>query len=107
MSVSWDTLVETCNEWLKPEALSDYCPNGYRQGKADVSKVVAGVTASRALIERAIEARADVLLVHHGFFWKSPCPLPGTDMSEYRVSLSTISICSLITYLWMFTYVGQ
>lgn len=98
MSVSRDTLVETCNEWLKPEALSDYCPNGLQiQGKADVSKVVAGVTASRALIERAIEARADVLLVHHGFFWKGE-PLPITGHRYERISRLIKHDINLLAY---------
>jgi putative NIF3 family GTP cyclohydrolase 1 type 2 len=29
-----------------------------------------GVTASRALIEAAIAARADAIFVHHGLFWR-------------------------------------
>ncbi len=75
MAVSLETLVNTCNAWLKPETISDYCPNGLQvQGNAQVSKVVGGVTASRAMIERAIDAGADALLVHHGFFWKGEAP---------------------------------
>ena len=33
-------------------------------------KVVAGVTASQALVDAAIARRADALLVHHGWFWR-------------------------------------
>ena len=33
--------------------------------------MVCGVTASQALIDRAIAHGADALLVHHGWFWKS------------------------------------
>ena len=32
--------------------------------------LVSGVTASRALIEAAIEADADAIFVHHGLFWR-------------------------------------
>ena len=35
-----------------------------------IQKLVTGVTASRALIEAAIAARADAILVHHGLFWR-------------------------------------
>ena len=50
----------------------DYCPNGLQvEGRDRVRKIVCGVTASRALIEAAIERGADALLVHHGWFWKS------------------------------------
>jgi dinuclear metal center YbgI/SA1388 family protein len=49
----------------------DYGPNGLQvEGKAEVLKIVSGVTASLALIEAAIEAKADAILVHHGLFWK-------------------------------------
>ena len=49
----------------------DYCPNGLQvEGRADVRRVVSGVTASLALIERAVETEADAILVHHGLFWK-------------------------------------
>ena len=50
----------------------DYCPNGLQvEGRERVQRVVCGVTASQALIEAAIERRADALLVHHGWFWKA------------------------------------
>lgn len=49
----------------------DYCPNGLQvEGRDGIARVVSGVTASRALIERAIETGADAILVHHGLFWK-------------------------------------
>lgn len=56
---------------LQPERFKDYCPNGLQvEGRADIRKVVSGVTASRALIEAAIAQGADALLVHHGLFWR-------------------------------------
>ncbi|MEJ2762670.1 Nif3-like dinuclear metal center hexameric protein [Photobacterium sp. MCCC 1A19761] len=59
------------NELLSPHLIKDYCPNGLQvEGKTEVTKVITGVTASQALIDRAIEAQADALLVHHGYFWK-------------------------------------
>jgi putative NIF3 family GTP cyclohydrolase 1 type 2 len=49
----------------------DYGPNGLQvEGKPEVLKIVSGVTASRALIEAAIEAQADAIFVHHGLFWR-------------------------------------
>jgi putative NIF3 family GTP cyclohydrolase 1 type 2 len=41
------------------------------EGREQVRRVVCGVTASKALIEAAIQHQADALLVHHGWFWKS------------------------------------
>lgn len=49
----------------------DYCPNGLQvEGRDRITSIVSGVTASQALIEAAIEAKADAVLVHHGYFWK-------------------------------------
>ncbi len=49
----------------------DYGPNGLQvEGKPEVRKIVSGVTASLALIDAAIAAQADAILVHHGLFWK-------------------------------------
>jgi dinuclear metal center YbgI/SA1388 family protein len=59
------------NALLRPEAFKDYGPNGLQvEGKAQVQRLVSGVTASRALIEEAIMERADAVLVHHGLFWR-------------------------------------
>ncbi|WP_305370279.1 Nif3-like dinuclear metal center hexameric protein [Photobacterium leiognathi] len=59
------------NEFLSPHLIKDYCPNGLQvEGKTEVKKIITGVTACQALIDRAIEEKADALLVHHGFFWK-------------------------------------
>lgn len=60
-----------CEDLLQPERYRDYGPNGLQvEGKPFIHRVVSGVTASRALIERAIEARADAIFVHHGLFWR-------------------------------------
>jgi dinuclear metal center YbgI/SA1388 family protein len=56
---------------LAVERFKDYGPNGLQvEGLAEVSRLVSGVTASRALIDAAIEAKADAILVHHGLFWR-------------------------------------
>jgi dinuclear metal center YbgI/SA1388 family protein len=56
---------------LETARFQDYGPNGLQvEGKPEVHKIVSGVTASLALIEAAIAAQADAVLVHHGLFWK-------------------------------------
>jgi len=48
----------------------DYCPNGLQvEGRSGVKLLVSGVTASLGLIDAAIDAGADAILVHHGYFW--------------------------------------
>jgi len=72
-------LCEFCNEYLKVDQFSDYCPNGLQvEANPIVENIVCGVTASQALIDAAIDAGADTLLVHHGYFWKGEAqPLVG------------------------------
>ncbi|MCX8085524.1 MAG: Nif3-like dinuclear metal center hexameric protein [Rhodocyclaceae bacterium] len=57
---------------LEPARYRDYCPNGLQvEGRAELRRIVCGVTASLALIEAAIAREADAILVHHGWFWKN------------------------------------
>ena len=56
---------------LDVDRFKDYGPNGLQvEGRAGIGHVVCGVTSSLALIDAAIEARADAILVHHGLFWR-------------------------------------
>ena len=56
---------------LETPLFTDYGPNGLQvEGKDKVLKIVSGVTASLALIDAAIAAQADAIVVHHGLFWK-------------------------------------
>ncbi|HYD80336.1 MAG TPA: Nif3-like dinuclear metal center hexameric protein [Paucimonas sp.] len=49
----------------------DHCPNGMQvEGRDRIGTLVTGVTASKALLEEAIAAGADAILVHHGYFWR-------------------------------------
>jgi dinuclear metal center YbgI/SA1388 family protein len=64
-------LVEYLDGLLQPAKFRDYCPNGLQvEGRAEVVRVVAGVTASQALLDVAVARGADAVLVHHGYFWK-------------------------------------
>ncbi len=57
---------------MQVERFKDYCPNGLQvEGKSEIYKIVTGVTASMALLQAAAEANADLVLVHHGYFWRS------------------------------------
>jgi len=66
-----NTLLAAFDTLLTPERFRDYGPNGLQvEGKLTVHKLVSGVTASLDLIEAAVAARADAVLVHHGLFWR-------------------------------------
>ncbi|HYF17710.1 MAG TPA: Nif3-like dinuclear metal center hexameric protein [Ramlibacter sp.] len=64
-------LLQAFDQLLQPERFRDYGPNGLQvEGRAEVRRIVSGVTASRALIEAAVEQQADAVFVHHGLFWR-------------------------------------
>jgi dinuclear metal center YbgI/SA1388 family protein len=66
-----EELVEYLDRVLDCGRFRDYCPNGLQvEGRADVRCIVAGVTASQALLDAAVAAGADAVLVHHGYFWR-------------------------------------
>lgn len=96
--VALATLVEAANTLLDINRFKDYAPNGLQlEGRAEVRKIVSGVTASQALIDAAIEANADVLIVHHGWFWR------GEDqrivgMKKRRVKALLLNDISLMGY---------
>ena len=70
-AVSRIALVRTFDALLQPERFKDFAPNGLQvEGKAEVRKIVSGVTASLALIEAAVARQADAIFVHHGLFWR-------------------------------------
>ena len=70
-SASREQLLSRLDALLEPARFKDYGPNGLQvEGRAEVFKIVSGVTASLALIEAAVAAGADAMFVHHGLFWR-------------------------------------
>lgn len=65
-------LTDYIREILQVDKYKDYCPNGLQvEGRQQVQQLVTGVTASQALLKAAVEAGADAVLVHHGYFWRN------------------------------------
>ena len=96
--VSLSEMVDWCNAQLRPADFNDYCPNGLQvEAGTQVRSIVSGVTASLALIQAAITRQADVLLVHHGYFWRGE-PSPLTGMKGQRVRALMQANLSLLAY---------
>lgn len=78
MTITIKQLTDYLNLFLKPEQWKDYCPNGLQvNAQRPISNIVSGVSVCQDLLDQAIVAGADVVLVHHGFFWRGedPCLL--------------------------------
>lgn len=91
-------LVRYTDELLQIERFRDYCPNGLQvEGRSEVTKLVAGVSASQALLEAAIDAGADAILVHHGYFWKGEDPAI-TGIKQRRIKRLLQADVTLLAY---------
>ena len=98
MSVMRSELVSYTNIALSIDKFSDYCPNGLQvEGRSDIRKIVAGVTACQALIDAAIAAEADLILVHHGYFWKGESQ-PIVGMKYRRIKAMMSADMNLLAY---------
>lgn len=91
-------IIQWCDETLNTHEFKDYAPNGLQiEGRSDVQKILCAVTASQEAIEAAIAQNADLLLVHHGYFWKGE-PYPITGMRGKRIKSLIQHDISLVGY---------
>ena len=96
--VTLKALVDYTDSLLSVGQFNDYCPNGLQvEGRPDVQRLVSGVTASLELVEAAIAAEADALLVHHGYFWKGENACI-TGMKQQRLQRLLGTDTSLLAY---------
>lgn len=98
MSLALKELLKKLDQELQPGLFKDYCPNGLQvEGCDEIRKVVTGVTACLELIDRAVEKKADAILVHHGYFWRGEEPVI-TGMKRRRIERLLENEISLIAY---------
>jgi dinuclear metal center YbgI/SA1388 family protein len=91
-------IIQWCNDTLKTHEFKDYAPNGLQiEGRSEVKKIVCAVTASQEAIDAAVAQQADLLLVHHGYFWKGEA-YPITGMRGKRIKTLIQHDISLVAY---------
>ena len=87
-----------CDERMQPTRFKDYTVNGLQvEGRNRVARVMTGVTACQALVDEAIAWQADLLLVHHGYFWKNE-PVEVTGMKRRRLAALLANDINLLAY---------
>ncbi|MCZ7588619.1 MAG: Nif3-like dinuclear metal center hexameric protein [Gaiella sp.] len=65
-------IVGYANELLEIERFPEFAPQGLQVvGSAEVTTIACGVSCSRELFERAVVLGAELVLVHHGLFWRN------------------------------------
>lgn len=82
-----DELENHLNQLLDISRFHDYCPNGLQvEGRDNIHIIISGVTASLDLLQAAAAAKADAVLVHHGYFWRGE-DARITGMKSRRIAL--------------------
>lgn len=98
MPIALHHLVAEADRYLESSRAADYCPNGLQvEGRAEVRRIVSGVTASQALLDAAVADGADLVLVHHGYFWKNE-PAVVVGMKRRRLATLLRHDISLLAY---------
>ena len=93
-----DQLREHLDTLLETARFKDYCPNGLQvEGRAEVARVLCGVTASQALLDLAVEQGFDAVLVHHGYFWRGE-DARITGIRQRRIATLLRNDISLLAY---------
>ena len=83
---------------LEPDRFEDFGPNGLQvPGPTHVTSVVSGVSAHAELFRRAAQTNADLVLVHHGLFWRG-APLQLTTIQHGRLKLLFAHEMALAAY---------
>jgi len=87
---SLDDIAAYLQEYLRIDQIPDYSNalNGVQLANSGkVSKIVAAVDSHLQVIEKAIEADADLLLVHHGMFWLGAQPVTGGLYQKLKLAM--------------------
>jgi len=85
-----DKILYFINDFLNVADFEDYCTNGLQvEGKQQIEKIVLGVSSSERLFVEAVNRNADMIIVHHGLFWKND-PLPFSLIGIVRNRLALL-----------------
>ena len=65
-------LEEWLNDYLQIDSISDFIPNGLQiEGADHINRIITAVSINLQVIEAAVKARVEAIIVHHGLFWKN------------------------------------
>lgn len=93
-----DEIVRHANELLEIERFPEFAPQGLQVvGSAEVTSIACGVSSSRELFETAVELGAELVLVHHGLFWRNE-PLVVDTRLRGRLEALFHGNASLVAY---------
>ncbi len=83
-------LVSAANNWLRLDDIPDYpqALNGLQlENSGEAKKIIAAVDACLPVVEAACEAKADLLVVHHGMFWNGAQKIEGSVYRKLKIAI--------------------
>jgi len=95
-----DEIIEYLNNLLHIHGFDDLSVNGLQvEGKREIGKIVLGVSVSERLFQAAVAENADMIIVHHGAFWKNASsPYILTGIHRNRMALLIKNDINLAAY---------
>ena len=95
---SRNEIVAYADALLEIDRFPEFAPQGLQVTGADeVTTIAAGVSSSRELFERAVGLGAELVLVHHGLFWRNE-PLVVDRRQRGRLEALFRANASLVAY---------
>jgi len=88
------------DEFLGVSDISDYCVNGLQvEGTPEITRIITGVSVSQRLFEAALDTGAELIIVHHGIFWKgTQHPFSLTGVMRNRIKTLLLNDLNLAAY---------
>ncbi len=83
-------LISYLDNYLQIDAIADYGPQGLQveTNHTEIKQIATAVDTSSDTIKAAAAWQADILLVHHGIFWRTVEPIRGPLGERVRLLLS-------------------
>ncbi len=83
-----EKLLDFLNKELASEKFEDDSQNGLQvEGRKEIKSVLFSVSASLELIKKAVELKADAVIVHHGLLWGKEQRITGSYAKKIKLLL--------------------
>jgi len=94
-----DDIIQYADELLNINEFDDLSINGLQvEGREKIQKIALGVSVSERLFQAAVQENADMIIVHHGAFWKNSSPYTLTGINYKRMAVLIKNNINLAAY---------
>lgn len=88
--VKLESVISYCNERLNIHSIIDFenAQNGLQlENNGTITKIAASVDAGLVPLQQAFQAKADLLLCHHGLFWSPITPIKDHNYKKIKTAI--------------------